>query len=166
MNRPDIGMRLVDFARFHIGVTEQGGANRGPIVERFQKAVDGKAVGESWCMAFVQYCIKQTIDVHGGLSRIFEAEHCLTVWNQTPVFMRLKDPKVGCVVIWQHGDSSAGHTGIVCEIFADKEFNTVEGNTSAGQGIVSEGDGVYLRRRSTDTVGNMKLVGFIDPFYE
>ena len=37
-----------------VGIREQGGNNKGPLVELMQKTVDGKAQAEAWCMAFVQ----------------------------------------------------------------------------------------------------------------
>ena len=50
---PHLKMRLLVWsARLWVGMTEVGGNNRGQVVERFQRAVDGKASGEPWCAAF------------------------------------------------------------------------------------------------------------------
>lgn len=167
MERTDLNLRMLDLARFHIGVLEAGGANRGPMVERFQKAVDGKAQGEPWCMAFVQFLIKAVIEVHGSKTLAYESESCLEVWNKTQVGQRLALPTPGLLAIWQHGSGPTGHVGIVSEV-APSFIKTVEGNTGPGVGIVREGDGVYMRVRSCtragDTIGNMKLLGFLKVF--
>lgn len=42
-------LKLLEEARRWVGVREKGGNNRGPEVEKFQKAVDGRASGEAWC---------------------------------------------------------------------------------------------------------------------
>lgn len=156
--------RLVDEAKSYIGVTESGGDNHGKDVENFQRAVDGKAQGESWCMAFVQFCIRRVID-----KTMFPAtEHCLTAWNKAnpnaKYALDSQDVRPGFVVIWRHGLSMNGHTGIVTAVSKDS-FETVEGNTSMGSGIERNGDGVYARSRSRFCTGTMKVVGFIDPFF-
>ena len=50
---------LLSFEANHwIGVIEEG-ENSGQLIQIFQRAVDNQANTESWCMAFVQYCIKR-----------------------------------------------------------------------------------------------------------
>lgn len=167
--RKDLNLRMLDLAKFHIGVTEVGGNNRGPMVERFQKAVDGKASREAWCMAFQQYLAKLTVEAHGGKCLAYASEHCLTVWNKTPVGARITLPEPGVWVIWKHGDGPSGHVGIVESVHLD-HILTVEGNTGPGSGIIREGDGVYLKKRpwnsetKSGSVGDMHLVGFLKVF--
>jgi len=157
--------RLCQLVTGEVGTKESGGDNHGARVEEYQKAVDNLARGESWCMAFVQWAIKQVEAEMGVKSVLFKTEHCLTAWNKTDKKHRVAPDKVvpGCVMIWQHGDTANGHTGIV---IADKKMNvqTVEGNTSDGQGVNRNGDGVYARLRSKAPIGTMKVVGFINPF--
>lgn len=152
---------LVYEARKWIGVREEGGDNRGPQVEAFQRAVDGKASGEPWCMAFVQFCLKQV-----GLDRfVYPSEHCLTVWWKSEKAQRINKPELGCLVFWQHaGQEAAGHVGIVAEVFSDGRFMSIEGNTGAGPGVEREGDGVYLRERSPSGTSVMHVVGFLRPW--
>jgi hypothetical protein len=157
---------LIAEAKKWIGVKELTNHNDGLEVEMFQKAVDGKAQGESWCMCFVQFCLQQTECKLGLRSNMYSSEHCLTVWNKTPKEMRRIQPHPGYVVIWQHGDTTQGHTGIVTELIDEDNFSTIEGNTGDGLGIVRDGDGVYRRTRSIHGAGTMKVVGFIDPFSE
>jgi hypothetical protein len=154
---------MLDLARFHIGVLEAGGANRGPMVEAFQKAVDGKAQGEPWCMAFMQFLVKKTIEVHGDYSRVFQSESCMAVWLNTGHGQRVAVPVPGLLVLWQHGVTPLGHVGIISEV-QGSTMKTVEGNTSQGLGVIREGDGVYMRERPFSDVGNMRLLGFLRVF--
>lgn len=156
---------LIEESKKWIGVTEVGN-NAGPEVEMFQKAVDGKASHESWCMGFLQYCVKQVEQTTNVVSCLFKSEHCLTVWNKTPAYARRTVPEAGLICIWRHGDTMNGHTGVVIGLDEDNPriFLTVEGNTGNGPGVVREGDGVYMRSRLKNPNGSMKIVGFIDPF--
>lgn len=140
--------------------SEQGGNNRGQIVELFQKTI-GKAENEPWCMAFMQYCVSKVdfLMNDGTKSPLFKSEHCLTVWNNTPITFKYKVPSVGNIVIWRHGTSSNGHTGVVKQVLDAQTFITVEGNTNADGS--REGDGVYEKKRSILPMGDLNVVGFI-----
>ena len=161
---------LVYEAKRWIGVKETGGDNMGECVQMFQKAADGIAGKESWCMSFVQFCLKQNdklcVDILGarGTHNLFVSEHCLTVWNKSPKSCQLNTPVVGSIAIWQMGNSTAGHAGIVVAAYGDGTFETIEGNTGPGAGVIREGDGVYLKKRSVAGSGSMKLLGFLLPY--
>ena len=157
---------LIEEAKKWIGVKEATNHNDGKEVEMFQKAVDGKAQGESWCMAFVQFCLQRVETSQQTRTNMYSSEHCLTVWNKTGTGMHRTAPEPGFVVIWRHGATTQGHTGIVTEVLANGEFTTIEGNTGNGKGVIRDGDGVYNRTRSVTGAGEMKVVGFIDPFCE
>lgn len=141
------------------GTTEVGGDNRGLQIEAFQKAVDRTASGEPWCMAFLQYCLKAS-----GGSDLFQSEHCLTVWQKSPIQLRRVKPTQGCIVIWRLSGTSSGHAGIV--VLASSEIIvTIEGNTGPGPGIVRDGDGVYMKVRPlSKNVGLMEHVGYLYPW--
>ena len=98
---------LIDQAEKWIGIKESGGANKGPEVEMFQKAVDNKAQGESWCMAFCQFCLQQVENNNNIRTNLFQSEHCMTVWNKSPENMRMEVLTPGCIVIWRHGNSAS-----------------------------------------------------------
>lgn len=151
---------LIDIAKKYIGVKEEGGDNKGSMVELFQRSVDGKAQGESWCMAFVQYCLLELEKETSVKSKIFKSEHCLTVWNNSPKELRLTKPEVGCLVIWQFKNSSQGHVGIVTKVNVNT-IATIEGNTGTGAAIERNGDGVYARVRSKAGGATMKVVGYL-----
>lgn len=156
---------LVREAERFLGVHEVGGNNMGEAVERFQMAVDGKAQGEPWCAAFVQFCIKEVEAAHGPTVVVARSEHCMTIWNRTSGVHRYKSPKPGYLVIWNYEGTTNGHIGIVTKVIDELTIETIEGNTGPDSKTVErEGDGVYRKTRSTKTVGKMKLVGFIAPF--
>lgn len=162
--RDEANLMLVAEAMKYIGVTEHGGENKGPQVEEFQKAVDGKAAGEPWCAAFMMFCLQQAEDLTGLSSAVHRSEHCLTVWNMTPKDMRREKPEPGCLVIWQYGETTAGHMGIVKEVLPDGRMITIEGNTSDSSGVEREGDGVFEKNRSVVGSDKMKVAGFLLPF--
>lgn len=153
-----------------VGVREVG-VNHGPEVEAFQRAVDGKAQGEPWCAAFVQFCLKA---VDARLPELptwsFASESVLTIWNRTTMLARRQtlDVLPGDLMLWQHfiaGKPSAqGHIGVVARLISPGKFETIEGNTSDGSGVTREGDGVYRRVRDVVGSGSMRVKGFIRPW--
>ena len=151
-----------------VGIREQGGNNRGPLVELIQKTL-GAAEGEPWCMSLVQTCLAWAELRSGKISPIFPSEHCLTVWNETPVAQRVQAiPAPGAIIIWRHGTGPSGHTGCTISAVADGKFTAIEGNTESGLTaaghIEREGGGCYETRRNIIGAGNMKVVGFLKPF--
>lgn len=153
------------------GFTEQGGNNRGQIVSAFQKAVDGVAEGEPWCMSFVQFCLKHVDQLCTFMNLdpyaptvMFKSEHCATVWNKAAGTQRGHVPKVGHVVIWKNPNGSNGHTGIVVKVDPAGTFWTVEGNTSGDAGSQSDGDGVFYKHRTGNISAGLHLLGFVNPW--
>lgn len=174
LNVTDIKLKLfVNEAKRWVSFTESGGDNRGQIVEAFQRVVDGKATGEAWCLCFVQYCL---LHVDVAVSEIFDrtfplhsvekTEHCLTCWHKSPVVNKYRFPKEGLICIWRHGASTRGHAGVVVKVEKGTGYIwTVEGNTGPQNSTVQrEGDGIYLKRRSLNGSGSMKIMGFIQPW--
>lgn len=163
---------LAHEAKRWVRFVEKGGQNKGQVVEAFQKAVDGRAHGEPWCMSFVQYCLMQTdflVDEMfaqslGHRTIIHKTEHCMTAWKHSPI--RVDVPVVGSVMIWQKGSTSAGHCGIVVGLDADDKDHvyTVEGNTGPQDVVNREGDGVFLKKRSLTSGYTMKVKGFLIPW--
>lgn len=164
-------MTLVAEAQHWVGTVEKGGDNCGPDVERFQQAVDGKAQGEAWCLAFVQFCVKQVDELFpvGPVNTLVQTEGCLPLWERMPAAQKLQAPKPGCVVLWQHYDAKGnpttkGHAGIVVAVQSKATVMTIEGNTGPGAGVVREGDGVYQKIRTLGTTGSMRVLGFVAPW--
>lgn len=159
---------LVQIALSQVGVHEEGGNNSGPIVEMYQRVI-GKAEKEPWCVSFVQWCVRQVDEKYKSETILFPTESSQLLWSKTPHVARVTQPELGCVVVWTKykGDTplSIGHVGIVKEIIHDGYMLTVEGNTSPGDGIQREGDGVYVKRRLIhQNHGYMRLAGFLVPW--
>ena len=153
--------------RGFVGVRESGGNNKGEIVELIQDTV-GHAEGEPWCMSLVQSALAYVETVLGVKSPVAVGEHCLTVWRDTPHAQRVRfEPLPGAIIIWKHGDSFAGHTGIF-EDSRDGKMLTIEGNTESGLNelgsLVREGGGVYECVRDRHANGSMRVMGFLKPF--
>lgn len=161
----DLNAAFLEEATKWVGVKEKGGNNKGPEVERFQKAVDGKAQAEAWCMAFMQFCVKEIEKRYNVKSKIARSEGCTDCYDRTPADMKMKSPKKGALVIWNYKGSWKGHTGVV-RSFNDDRIYTIEGNTGDGEGVVRDGDGVFKRDRSRWGEGNMQIKGYILPFPE
>jgi hypothetical protein len=163
-------LALIEEAKKYIGVTEQGGDNKGPDVERFQSVVDGVASGESWCLAFVQYCVRQVDTYLGCKNWMVPTEHVMRFWNMMPDESKIKGgPRPGCLVIWQYYQDGQqtinGHIGIVTKVIDSVTFETIEGNTGPGSAVEREGDGVYTKtRRLVVTTGSMRVKGFVLPW--
>jgi hypothetical protein len=165
---------LIAEAQRWVGTKEEGN-NAGQIVSLFQ-GWDGSPDHVSWCMAFVQFCLKNVdLQVEAILGStpydhlLAKSESCLNVWNNTPKTQRISTPREGSIAIWQHWKDGkatiAGHTGIVVGYKTGSDaFTTVEGNTGTGVGVVREGDGVYQRTRSVKGSNEMKLLGFLLPW--
>lgn len=149
-----------------VGIRETGGNNSGPMVELIQETVGGHSK-EAWCMAFVQTCIAFAEVKTGIVSRLPATEHCLTCWRSSPQGSKvLYFPLKGAVIIWKHGSTDNGHTGMFIE-GNHNIFSAVEGNTESGivGGVVErDGGGVYMTNRSMKGNGDMKIMGFLKPF--
>lgn len=160
----DPNVILVLEAQNWVGTVEVGGDNSGPDVERFQRAVNAHPNKEAWCADFVIFCIQQVEQKMGIKSKIYRTEHALDLIYGSPPDMLLKTPIPGAVIVWQHGDTTLGHAGIVEAVAKDGNLTTIEGNTSSGPGIQREGDGVYRRLRSPIGTAAMHVIGFLKPF--
>lgn len=151
-----------------VGIREVGGNNSGPMVELIQETV-GRHSREAWCMALVQTCLSYAEKQTGKKSPIIATEHCLTAWETTPHEQRVKHiPARGAIIIWRHGDSTNGHTGIVLDYHNQPgKMLTVEGNTEkgiVGGHIERDGGGVYLVERDAIGSYDMRIMGYLKPF--
>lgn len=167
-----------------VGTKEGKGDNTGQIVEMFQKAVDGKAQKEAWCMAFIQYCAKKVDEMYDEYVQqstahktwLYPSEHCQTVYNRSPKEALLAEPEVGCVVIfswWKNGQPTTnGHAEVVTDI-EHGQLVTVGGNTSNPEDAFNEstereGDGVFMKRRKypDSQQGSLRILGFVKVWKE
>lgn len=168
----DIKHRMLVFETSRwIGIKEVGGDNKGQIVEMFQRAVAGKAVGQAWCLSFIKFCIQMTDDLYNHIflssnprTQLIKTEHCLTLWKNSEDY-RVDKPFPGCIMLWQfYKDgvaTSSGHAELVKEVQANGRIITIGGNTSDGTGVNRDGDGVYLRDRDPKGSASMRVLGFL-----
>jgi len=165
---------LVAIATLYDGFTEVGGDNKGQMVERFQKAVDGKAHGEAWCVSAIQYWIGQAQVFYDSIFMqtsplkplIYSTEHVMTCWRKTSTDQRIGKPEVGCLILWQHykygKPTDLGHIGLVSKVLDDNTVVTIEGNTSDSNKVNRDGDGVYSKTRIwRHSSGSMRHQGFL-----
>lgn len=159
---PSVAQALIDEAKKYLGVKEQGN-NGGSQVNAFQACV-GLSTGDSWCMAFQIFLVKAVAKSRGITPKIVtNSGHCLTVYSKSPKSQRCA-AEPGAIVIWEHGSSSSGHTGLVVSVGTDGTLTTIEGNTGPEDHVNANGDGVYLKHRDPKGTGDMHVVGFLRPF--
>lgn len=143
-------------------------ANGGPMVEMFQKAVDGISNGEPWCVSFAWFCI-QTIDdlavlLNGGAANsvIYRTEWTIDLYNKSPY--KYDNAVPGRIVVWQNDiNKNRGHCGIVVDV-AGEDIMTVEGNTSAASGDQRDGDGVWKKKRPGGNIPGFTRLGYLGPW--
>ncbi len=145
----------------------EDGSNRGTFVEVYLKAV-GLAPGNPWCMAFI---VLRLIKAAAALGSVFPREIPKT--GSTVLFsdygkrrgfwIRRADLELGRASL-QPGDivfyffpskGRIAHTGIVVDLADNKNFFTVEGNTSGGinDDVDRDGQGVYMKLRTLSSLG-------------
>jgi hypothetical protein len=133
------------FARSQLHVRESGGANRGPQVDRYNRAA-GYPLGSFWCGTFMNACL---------MAAGFPSEHFLGVCGDIESRARAGQgnwswhtaPKPGDLVLYTIG-GKANHVGIVAAV-GGAEVRTIEGNTHPDHapGREDDGFGVFLRHR-------------------
>lgn len=153
---------LTNQAALYLGVHEEGGNNRGSMVEDFQRSLGGAAVGQPWCAAFVDYCLKQVESLYQIPTTLKLSELVMALWTDNRKARRT-GPKPGYLALWRHRGSYTGHTGIVVDCSYDV-FHTIEGNTSSGDPNERDGDGVYRKAHIMNPTGGLELLGFLDPY--
>ena len=169
---------LASFAKTFVGVKEVGGNNKGEFVQVFQKAVDNVAGGESWCAAFVSYCIKtwgnvmkSAIDIPGFKysSALVLSESVCNFWFNNPASFRIEKPEVGALILWRRWANGKptwqGHIGIIVEVVDSVTVRSIEGNTSSDSANERDGDGVFIKNRNlTRNYGSLRPLGFLRSF--
>lgn len=153
--------KAIEIARNYIGMEEEDG-NRGHMVDHWNN-LSGVPLGSPWCASFLMFCIngasEQTSIPHG----LFKSAHVLSIFNNSKKCWT-REPKPGCLVVWQKGDSLQGHIGMITEIITSDTVRTIEGNTSRKDSVDREGRVVAEQERNLSAVGKMKFKGYLDPW--
>jgi hypothetical protein len=145
-----MGERAWKIAGTLVGTMEQGGNNRGPMVEKIIRD-NGGDVGEPWCGDFVAYCYRQA-----GSKAVNRSWASVYYLGRIVGVTKTSDPKVGDLVRY-----TFSHTGLFGKWNSRPvSIRTREGNTGAS-GAVSDGnghDGVYEKNRTTGQVEDYRKV--------
>ena len=167
-------LQALGIAASQVGQMEDPlGSNRGPMVDKYLKAVGVSLTGtpdsRAWCMAFVFWAYDQAATQLGVPNVAPRTAGCLDHWGRArfvsgavritadQVMADLSLVKPGQIFICDFG-SGLGHTGIVERMLPDGRLVTVEGNTNTDGS--RSGVGVFRlnRRKLTDKT----LKGFVD----
>ena len=145
---------VVQMARQDVGVTEQGGDNRGPRVEEMQRNT-GNAPGDAWCASAVstwmfeaaralgrQRPIRGSAGVKELVQQMQDAKNGAVGWIDV-ADLRANPALVqpGMFVMWTKSTygSSLGHVGLVqTPATSGGTFTTIEGNAGAASDRVVE----------------------------
>ena len=184
MDKNEAIAKLVDCAMSQVGYLEKRSnaqlddktANAGSanwnryardIDSKYPNFYNGKKNGYSWCDIFVDWCFIECFGYEKALKMLYQptksagagCQYSANYYRAHNAFYR--QPQVGDQVFF--GDyGNEGHTGIVIDV-AGSVVTTVEGNTSGGYGVDSNGDGVYIKRYNINT---QYIPGFGRPNWE
>ena len=162
------GQKHLQIAQTYIGTKEATGHNDGEPVESFLRSV-GRHKGDSWCAAFVSYCLtvanaKQPM-IRSGLAREFKRGNGMI--KAVDVLRGTRKVDKGFIVGWEKGETISGHIGFVLTKWNKQNGTTIEGNTSSGErGSQADGDGVYIRSRSIQPANYFRICWFVPVGYK
>lgn len=111
--------------------------------------------GQPWCACFVTWCLVQAFGVEKAtkLLKHYPYVYCPTMAS---LFNLNANPKRGDIVVFYRNGTFA-HTGWVIDVNGDY-FTTIEGNTSGGSTIISNGGGVCQKGYYNSKLPGTKFV--------
>ena len=153
-----ISKQLESVYRGEVGKREVG-HNSGKDVEPYQKAVDGKAQKEPYCLGFIQWGANKVCAIYNVKNPLYPTEHCYTLWQHTPDKYKEKSAAPGRLGVMKSRTSSDGH--IFYDVAAGLiKWPTIEANTNTAGS--REGDGVYASTRYATGTVTKKILGHIN----
>jgi len=140
----DFTDRLMFEARKMLGVREEGGANRGTMIDIWNREA-GAPVGSPWCASFVHAMHKAASDYLGIFNPCPRTASTHALWTMADPASKSSLPAPGDVFVVDHGldaeGNRIGHCGIVIAVTPDGQtIVSIEGNTNAAGS--REGDSV------------------------
>ncbi|GIV50580.1 MAG: hypothetical protein KatS3mg038_1101 [Candidatus Kapaibacterium sp.] len=144
----------LDTARNYLHVRETS-PNCSRDIERFLRSV-GLPCGYAWCAAFVRYCLdagRAVFPVRSASARAYVTRKSVPVKHVAKGYRTIER---GWLAVWTHSQLWTGHVGFV-ERPGTRVITTIEGNTSSGDGVNRDGDGVYRRTRTIPIVASTRL---------
>lgn len=166
MNPPGpVAFRTVADSLANIGVTEEGGENRGKYVQTYLASV-GLGPGYPWCAALVHYRLLQACHALGvDPNPHFPKSGYCPDWKQwaqsnglwIPVDSDIRVLPGDVCLFYFASKERVAHAGIVVARKPDSSgVMTVEGNTGPEKGteVNRDGDGIYKKDRDWGEFGS------------
>lgn len=182
----NFGEEVVKTAKKYLHVSETDGPNRSPEIDKFHDYA-GLPYGNPWCLMFVNYMWKETLDPYGyapytRTARVsafykyaLKHKYLYQVKFDKALAYGAQEAEPGDMVVWlkNYNDNiivndgnPSGHVGFVIEELEPGKFKTIEGNTSAGNsGSQRDGDGVFIRERSINLTAGFRIEALVKPLY-
>lgn len=145
------------------GIFESGGKNRHEVIDRWNARMD-VPLGSAWCMSFQLNVYLDVCEVQGLIPNLYLSAGVRTFFSKNK-HLTTRDLRPGLIGCLGLRGTEFGHAFGVLEKKTEWVLKTCEGNTSSkGSGVNREGDGVYIKTRDMQDLGDFDLLGFIDPF--
>lgn len=109
---------------------------KSPIIDKDMRAI-GFYNGASWCGFAVMLTLFKAYADNPKWLRLLKrycsaSTHLMWInFKASPEFITGQIPKVGAIAIWQDGNGTNGHTGIVISTTDSKHFVSSEGNSNS-----------------------------------
>lgn len=158
-------------ARSQVGVRETAGQpNRGKEVDEYIRCCGldpdkaDPTQGYAWCAAFVYWCFEEAAQKLGQPNPVPQAAGVLNVWRRSKsqrigdlsTEFGVKRLRPGSLFVMNFG-KGRGHIGFV-ERHVGRRLFTIEGNSNND----GSRDGTGVFRLARRTVGDAKLIGYLD----
>lgn len=151
--------KVIELANASIGFKEiPAGSNRGPEVDEYVRSVGLDPAGQyPWCAAYIYWLFQKASAELGVPNLCPRTGSAQGLWSLSRPEWRGHEPQEGSVFVMAFPNGT-GHVGLVTSVPPGaRVLITVEGNTNASGGSVSE-VGVFERKRYRSTVS----VGFLN----
>lgn len=168
-----IAITAADDALANIGVSEEGGDNRGKYIKVYLEAVD-LPEGYAWCAAFIKYRLQQA--AHKLNKKLPDVIQKLNGWTpgwaamarSNNIWITAQEAQENPALIkkgyiycfYSSNRKRIYHVGIYLGPYKGKseednyDFEGVEGNTNSDDVYVNaDGDGVYKKKRRFNQLG-------------
>ena len=163
--KAEIAIKAADLAIQSIGIKEQGGDNRGPMIKKYLASVDLDE-GFAWCQAFCHYLYEKAAGFLGeelsdGFKNLngytpdnvaYAKKHNLWISVEEAEDDHTLIKKGYMAYFYSPTKKRIFHVEMVISTNEDQVI-TVGGNTSPGTGVIANGDGVYKRTRTWKSFG-------------
>ena len=134
-------------------------------MDKISDFYNGKKNGFYWCDVFVDWCFVQTFGVTEALRLLCQPKKSMGAGcEQSAGYYRAKGrwyakPQVGDQIFFKSASYAYAHTGLVVDVTSTQVI-TVEGNTSGGSTVISNGGAVC---KKSYPIGYANIVGYGRP---